>query len=117
MIETLLENAARRAAGAGEIVVELRASDGEATLAVADEGELIPAERRSHFFEPFYETFPSGDLSYRGEVALDLAICRLIVERLRGRISFESGPERTVFFVTLPLSPPEAGAADAPAHR
>jgi signal transduction histidine kinase len=101
VLRTLIANAIKHS-GAGDSVV-LRASvrDGHARIAVTDRGEGIPAAFRPHLFEKF--TQADGSATRRvGGTGLGLAIAHRIVERLGGRLRFETTlGEGTTFFVTL----------------
>jgi len=66
---------------------------------IADDGPGIPAEARDRIFEPFFTTKPVGQGTGLG---LDTAR-RIVEERQRGTIWFDSEPGRTVFHVRLPL--------------
>jgi signal transduction histidine kinase len=73
-------------------------NDGQAALAVEDNGPGIPAEHVPHVFERFYRsdgTLASGS-------GLGLAIARELAEVMEGEIDLESKPGRTVFRVWLP---------------
>jgi signal transduction histidine kinase len=66
-------------------------------LEVADTGSGIDAEAAEHIFEAFYSTKATG-------IGMGLSICRSIVERHRGVLSFRPGVSRgSVFQISLPL--------------
>jgi signal transduction histidine kinase len=72
-------------------------------LYVRDTGPGIPAQDQERIFEAFFTTKLAG-------MGLGLAVCRTLIERNGGKLSlFHSGPEGTVFEVSLPLAP--GGAA------
>jgi signal transduction histidine kinase len=75
--------------------------DGEALLAVEDNGPGIADSIRDRLFTPFVTTKPreSGG-------GLGLFVCRRIVESRGGEISFTTGPSGTRFEVRLPLAAP-----------
>ena len=65
-------------------------------ISIKDNGVGIPEEKRTHIFEPNFTTKSSG-------TGLGLAICKNIIERMNGRISFESEVnEYSVFYIQLP---------------
>ena len=69
-----------------EVRIEVAASGGMVTLAVADNGAGMPAEVRERAFEPFYTT-----ARQRGGTGLGLSIVRTLVERtLGGEIRIEA---------------------------
>jgi signal transduction histidine kinase len=66
---------------------------------ITDSGAGIPAETRSRIFEPFFTTKAVG----KG-TGLGLELARRIVEnRHRGSLSFQSKPGQTRFTVCLPI--------------
>jgi two-component system nitrogen regulation sensor histidine kinase NtrY len=80
-------------------MIELSANirDGEVEVTVRDNGEGVPEEARTRIFSPRFTTKTSG-------TGLGLAMCRGIVEKARGRITFETeAGVGTVFHVHLPL--------------
>ncbi len=92
--------------------------EGQATLAVADEGEGIDPEEAEHVFERFYRgrstaQSASGPISGSG---LGLAIVAAIMNAHHGTASMSSEPGAgTRFEVTLPLAKPTAESQVA--HR
>jgi two-component system, NtrC family, nitrogen regulation sensor histidine kinase NtrY len=71
--------------------------EGKLRINIRDNGEGIPEAMRSRIFEPNFTTKSSG-------TGLGLAMCRGIVEQVKGKIWFET--ERgngTTFIVELPL--------------
>ncbi len=96
-----LDNAVKYGAEGAPIRLTLRTADRHALLAVANQGETIPAEQLGHLFERFYR----ADVS-RGETAgfgLGLAIAKTIADAHRGTIRVESAGGRTCFTCSLPL--------------
>ena len=71
---------------------------------IADDGPGIAPADRAHVFDPFFTT---KDVGQGTGLGLDTAR-RIVVERHRGSIDFDSEPGRTVFHVWLP--PPETAA-------
>jgi signal transduction histidine kinase len=74
------------------------ATDREVQLAVTDDGPGIPAEIAPRIFEEFFTTKDAD----RGR-GMGLCLSRQIVTEMRGSITFESAPGRTVFTVRLPF--------------
>jgi signal transduction histidine kinase len=84
--------------------VELRASkrDDLVRVSVTDRGPGIPEEFRARLFQKFAQADPSGNQVREG-TGLGLSISRAIVERLGGRIGFESEVGLgTTFYFDLP---------------
>ena len=81
---------------------------GMVTIAFADTGVGIAADKLARVFEPFFTTKPAGV-----GTGLGLAICHRIVTELGGMLEVESEVSRgTVFTVTLAAA--AATASDAP---
>jgi CheY-like chemotaxis protein len=86
---------------------------------IRDTGIGIPVERQPRIFEAFAQADASISRVYGG-TGLGLAICKRLVERMEGRIWFESEPGTgTGFFVELPFgcivqptAVPESSAAE-----
>jgi signal transduction histidine kinase len=97
----LVENALRHTPPGTRVRIQTTQNDGQAALAVEDNGPGISAEHASHVFERFYRsdgTLASGS-------GLGLAIARELAEVMEGEIDLESRPGRTVFRVLLPTVP------------
>jgi signal transduction histidine kinase len=98
----LLDNAARHSPAGGTVVVRAERRDDHLLLAVADEGEGIPAAERDRVFE----RFTRGERAADGGTGLGLAIARWVIELHRGTIAVvEPGREQRGchMHVTLPL--------------
>ena len=65
-------------------------------VSVADNGEGIPEDLRSHLFDPFVTTKRNG-------TGLGLALVAKVIGEHGGVIEFDSQPRRTVFRVFLPV--------------
>ena len=82
----------------GEIEIATREENDNVILSVRDNGSGIPDDMRSKIFTPNFTTKTSG-------TGLGLAMCKGIVEKLGGRIWFETAVDSyTVFYVELPLN-------------
>jgi signal transduction histidine kinase len=98
----LLDNAARHSPPGGTVLVRAERRDGHLLLAVADEGEGIPAAERERVFE----RFTRGERPTGGGTGLGLAIARWVIQLHRGTIAVvEPGRDRRGCHmqVTLPL--------------
>lgn len=110
VVTNLLTNAVQYNRPGGEVRVQLRASAGEAVLAVADTGCGIPEEDRPHIFERFYRVDKARGRASGGH-GLGLAICHGVVAAHGGTLEFESEVGRgSTFRVRLPgaVSPPKS---------
>jgi two-component system sensor histidine kinase PilS (NtrC family) len=87
VLVNLLENAARHSTDQpGAMLVQLEALDAPLIrLAVASDGEPIPAEVEAHLFEPFHSTRSRG-------TGLGLYICRELCERHGASIDYLRRP-------------------------
>jgi two-component system NtrC family sensor kinase len=96
---TLIRRAAESIEGQGSIAITLETVEKAVRLKITDSGRGIAAERLSHLFE--IELRPEQS---RVRAAMDLAICRSIVQKHGGRIAAESDPgQGTTFCITLPV--------------
>jgi signal transduction histidine kinase len=95
----LLDNAIAALGESGTITITTRREGPCAVVDIADDGPGIPAEIRDRVFEPFFTTKGVGQGTGLG---LD-TVRRIVEERQRGSIWFDSEPDRTVFHVRLPL--------------
>ncbi len=89
--------------GTVELSAEMTQS-GYLHVAVADTGIGIDPKAAAGLFQMFYRAEARGKLAREG-VGIGLAVCRLLVERLAGRIGFESRPGGgSTFWFELPLA-------------
>ncbi len=86
--------------------ISVRRRDGRVEVEFADNGAGIPADAQTIIFEKFARL---GDSSHAGGAGLGLAICREIMARMGGAITYVPGQGGAAFRVTLPL--PAAKAA------
>ena len=99
-LQNLLYNAQRHAAR--NVWVSLSESNGEAVLAVRDDGAGVPIEAAADIFERFSRVDQARS-SDDGGVGLGLAITRDIIERHSGRLVLaNAGEPGAVFEIHLP---------------
>lgn len=80
------------------IVITSKLEKDKVMISVKDNGNGIPESMKSKIFAPNFTTKTSG-------TGLGLAMCRGIVEKLNGKIWFETKEgEWTIFYVEIPLS-------------
>jgi signal transduction histidine kinase len=103
LVMILLDNAIRHTPSGGRIRVAVAATpDGQARIAVRDEGEGIAPEHLPHLFERFYRADGARGRS-SGGTGLGLAIAQAICRAHGGEISVTSAPDQgATFLVTLP---------------
>jgi signal transduction histidine kinase len=95
----LLDNAIGALGETGTITVRTQADNGCVRVDIADDGPGIPAEVQSHIFDPFFTTKAPGAGTGMG---LDTAR-RIVEQRHRGSMTFDTGEGGTTFHVWLPL--------------
>ena len=95
----LIDNAIAALGDSGTIRITTRRDGPCALIEIADDGPGIPEDVRDRIFEPFFTTKGVGEGSGLG---LD-TVRRIVDERHRGSVWFDSEPGRTVFHVRLPL--------------
>jgi signal transduction histidine kinase len=104
----LIDNAIDAVNGRGEVRIRTGREDHHLLVEIHDAGSGIPKEVRPHLFEPFFTTKGVG----KG-TGLGLIISyRIVTDRHKGEIDFESEPGHTMFLVRLPMTrkPPVASS-------
>lgn len=103
VMTNLISNAAKFSPTDGIIDVDVRRSGTWMRVEIRDYGPGVPESFRSRIFQRFAQA-DSSETRARGGTGLGLSICKAIVERMRGRIGFESadgGGSR--FYFELPV--------------
>ena len=103
VLSNLLRNAREALEGrAGTIRLSARSREGAVTIAVEDDGPGVPEAVRARLFTSFARAGkPQGS-------GLGLAICRELLRAQGGDISLiRTGPDGTMFEVTLPVREPD----------
>ena len=99
LFTNLLQNAVQSVPGSREATIEIQSklSAKHVTVSIKDNGNGIPRKMYDKIFTPNFTTKTSG-------TGLGLAMCKGIVEKLNGKIWFETMEgEWTIFFVELPV--------------
>ncbi|WP_435863467.1 sensor histidine kinase [Streptomyces prunicolor] len=100
VLANLVDNALRHASS--QVVVSVRAMDGEAVLEVSDDGDGVPEDQRERIFERFVRLDEARGRD-DGGAGLGLAIVRDVVVRHGGSIAVrEAACGGAVFEVRLP---------------
>jgi two-component system phosphate regulon sensor histidine kinase PhoR len=103
VFQNLIDNALKYAKPASTVrVTARRAGADQVSVAVADEGDGIPAAHLPRLTERFYRV-DNARSRQLGGTGLGLAIVKHVVNRHRGRLDIQSMPGKgSVFTVTLP---------------
>ncbi|MDQ6918727.1 MAG: HAMP domain-containing histidine kinase [Candidatus Dormibacteraeota bacterium] len=103
LLLVLLDNAAKHTTAGGRINVEVHPADGQAVVAVSDDGNGIPASDLERIFKRFYQADPSR---YRSGAGLGLSIARWIATEHGGAITAANRPGGGARFqVLIPAVP------------
>ena len=84
LLLVLLDNAVKHTHPGGRISIEVRGADGQALVAVSDDGDGIPVSDLERIFKRFYQADPSR---YRSGAGLGLSIARWIASEHGGAVS------------------------------
>jgi len=104
VLANLLSNAAKFSPGGSDVVLSAMINKDKVRVSVADRGPGIPEEFRDRIFQKFSQADASDTRDQPG-TGLGLAISRELVEKMGGRIGFESVPgDGATFYVDLPLA-------------
>ncbi len=102
VMTNLLSNAAKFSPPNSIVDVGVSADDEVVRVSVRDDGPGIPVDFRPRVFDRFAQADSSSTRKHGG-TGLGLTIARSIIERLAGRIDFETDvDEGTTFFFELP---------------
>ena len=95
----LIDNAIGALGETGTITIHTQPDNGCIRVDIGDDGPGIPKSVRDHIFDPFFTTKEPGKGTGMG---LDTAR-RIVEQRHRGSLTFDTGEGGTVFHVWLPL--------------
>lgn len=95
----LIFNAIQSMKNSGTLTIRLEGdTDKTVKLSIEDTGPGIPEDIQDRIFDAFFTTKKAGEGS-----GLGLHICRQIIEKHKGSITFTSSPGSTIFNVVLPI--------------
>jgi signal transduction histidine kinase len=98
----IIDNAIDAMGGHGNLTLRTAARDGSVLVEIEDDGPGMPPEVTARVFDPFFTTKPPGH-----GTGLGLNISHnIVVQEHHGRIAVDSGPGRTTFRVSLPITAP-----------
>jgi transcriptional regulator of acetoin/glycerol metabolism len=99
-LSNIVGNALKAMPSGGSLHASATTENGFVVLRMADTGEGIPEDLHERLFDPFVHGREEG-------TGLGLYIARnAIVEQHGGKLTFETSPSGTTFFVSLPLREP-----------
>lgn len=102
VLANLLSNAAKFSPEGGQVDVAVSHDEHRVRVDVTDRGTGIPLEFHDRIFQKFSQA-DASDTRQKGGTGLGLAITRELVERMGGRVGFESTPgQGTCFYFELP---------------
>jgi len=114
VLANLISNAVKFSPHDAAVELSVTLADNHLRVSVRDSGPGIPEEFRARIFQRFAQADSSSTRRKSG-TGLGLSISKAIVERMCGRIGFESAPGGgAVFFFELPYLPPVGGADGCP---
>ncbi|WP_217555660.1 response regulator [Vibrio metschnikovii] len=106
VLANLLSNAIKFSSDHGQVIVEVTTDNGKAIVSVIDQGPGINQAFRERIFQRFAQA-DSSDTRAKEGTGLGLAISRELIERMGGKIDFESTMGKgSRFFFVLPLVSP-----------
>lgn len=113
VMSNFLSNAAKYSPPQANIYIKACHVGNHVRVSVKDQGPGIPAHFQSRVFEKFSQA-DSSDQRQKGGTGLGLAITRELVERMGGRVGFETAAgQGTTFWCELPVQPSDGGLSQA----
>ncbi|MBI2450866.1 MAG: PAS domain-containing protein [Parcubacteria group bacterium] len=101
--KNILDNAIKYTSGGGHIEVKYEVKPESVAVLVKDSGVGIPESEHSRVFQKFYRS-KQARLLYPTGIGLGLATTKTIIERMGGKIWFESAVGKgTAFYISLPI--------------
>jgi CheY-like chemotaxis protein/anti-sigma regulatory factor (Ser/Thr protein kinase) len=102
VLANYLSNAAKFSPPNEIVNVQVERQFGYVRVTVSDKGKGIPEEFRNRIFQKFSQA-DSSDTRQKGGTGLGLAICKEIIERMGGKVGFDSQPGHgAAFYFELP---------------
>jgi signal transduction histidine kinase len=89
VLTNFLSNAAKFSPASGQVEVAIKNANDTVRIEITDHGPGIPAEFHSRIFQKFSQA-DSSDTRQKGGTGLGLAISKEIIERMNGKIGFDS---------------------------
>lgn len=96
----IIQNALYAMSNSGTLKISTYKKDNYVVVTIRDSGKGIPPEIKRNIFTAFYTTKPQGEGS-----GLGLHIVRKIIDKHKGKIEFDSEPDKgTEFRIYLPIN-------------
>jgi signal transduction histidine kinase len=101
-IDNIVDNAIKFSPNGGKVSISVRSNQGQAIIAISDEGQGIPEDVREHLFDPFVT---SGENWKSGKgYGLGLMIAQRVINAHGGKIEVTSSPGGgSRFEISIPL--------------
>jgi len=113
VLSNLLSNAAKFSPTGGRIEVRAEVAGERVRISVEDHGSGIPEEFRARIFGKFSQA-DASTTRQKGGTGLGLHITKQLVERMDGRVGFETEVGKgTTFWVEFPTVPPAPTPGEA----
>lgn len=104
ILANFISNAVKFSPAGGQVELRLSQQGEQVSIAVVDHGPGVSEEFRTRIFQKFSQA-DSSDSRQRGGTGLGLAISKAFVERMHGRIGFDSEPGKgATFYALFPLA-------------
>ena len=91
-LENILDNAAAHTPGDRRITIECRTDDGQAAIAIVDQGPGVPDEQIGRLLERYFAVRPADPNSAMLQFGVGLWIARRNVEAINGTVSAANEP-------------------------
>lgn len=103
VLSNFLSNAAKFSPQGAQVEVAVRVDQGQVRVAVIDHGPGVPQAFKARLFQKFSQA-DASDTRQKGGTGLGLAISKELIERMNGRVGFESQEgQGACFHFELPL--------------
>ena len=94
----LIHNALHAMQNKGVITIATQSEEHNIIVSITDNGSGIPGDVQPKIYDSFFTTKPAGEGS-----GLGLGICKRIMDKHNGSITFTSEPGKTTFTVIIPI--------------
>ncbi|MBA1265386.1 hybrid sensor histidine kinase/response regulator [Stutzerimonas stutzeri] len=114
VLSNFISNAIKYTPEGGEVTLHCNLVEDHVRINVSDQGPGIPQDFQSRVFEKFAQA-DASDSRQKGGSGLGLAISKEFIERMGGRVGFDSSEDRgTTFWCELPLLESQSAPVSEP---